>query len=98
GKIIVAAFANIMTLPQQRDDLLLRGREIVGTSYLRVDVAQRRSATEHAFHRARVRHDHDVVLVGALRAQSLWRQHTRDLERDILDAQDLAHYVFTSKN
>src|SRR5205807_2150992 len=49
GEIVVAPFANIVTLPKQRDDLLLRGREIVGTGYLRVDVAQRRSSAEHAF-------------------------------------------------
>ena len=38
---------------------------------LHVDVAQG-GAADDAFHGAGVRHDHDVVLVGALQAEALW--------------------------
>ncbi len=42
-----------------------------------------------AFHRAGIRHDHDVVLVGALRAQSFRREHPANDERHVFDPQDL---------
>ena len=50
-----------------------------GVGDLHVDVAQR-GAAEHAFHRAGVGHDDDVVLVGALRAQAFRREHAGDDE------------------
>ena len=45
------------------------GRQIVWAGDLHVDVPQRRSSAEHSLHRAGVRHDDDVVLIGALGAQ-----------------------------
>src|SRR5207344_1911299 len=95
--IIVTSGTNIMPLPKELDDLLLAGREIVRRSYLHIDPAQGRSSDD-ALHRARVGHDDDVVLVGALRAQSLGREHSCDEEGNTFNAQDLSDGIVRTEN
>ena len=46
----------------------------------------------------RVRHDHDVVLIGALRTEAFRSQHPDDGERHVFDAQDLADGIFVAEN
>src|SRR5206468_7599188 len=54
------------------------------------------SAADHTFHRARIRHYHDVVLIDALRTQSLGRQYASDRERDFLNSQNLANRILVA--
>ena len=86
-----------MPLSEQRDNLLLGRFELLGIGDLHVDIAKIGPA-DYTLHRARVRHDYDVVLVYALRAQSLGRQNTGDCERHLFDSQDLADRIFVSIN
>ena len=67
GEIVVAPGPDIVPLSQQRDNLLLSCFDLPRVPDLHVDVAQVRAAN-HAFHRARVRHDHDIILIDILRA------------------------------
>ena len=66
GEIVVATRPDVMSLSKQRDDLLLRRAHLRCIADLNIHATQRRSA-DHAFHRACVRHDHDVVLIDTLR-------------------------------
>ena len=86
-----------MPLPKQRDDLLLGGFDLASIGDLHVDVAQRRAADD-AFHRTGVRHDDDVVLIDALRAQPFGREHAGNRKRHIFDAQNLADRIFVAVN
>jgi hypothetical protein len=97
SEIIVAAGANVMPLLKQRDDLLLRGFDLAGVANLHVDVAQR-SAADHAFHRTGIRHNDDVVLIHALRAQAFRREHAKNRERHVLNPQNLADRIFVAVN
>ena len=70
GEIVVAAGANVVALAEQLGDLLLRRGEVVGDATC--TLIPRKVVPPHdAFHRARVGHDDDVVLVGPLRARAL---------------------------
>ena len=86
-----------MPLSKQRNDLLLGRFELLCIADLHVNVAQS-CAPDHALHRARVRHNHDVVLIHALCAQSLGCQDTGDRERDLFNSQNLADRIFVSVN
>ena len=66
GEIVVATRPDVMSLSKQRDDLLLRRAHLRCIADLDIHSTQRRSA-DHAFHRACVRHDHDVILIDTLR-------------------------------
>ena len=87
-----------MALPEQFDDLLLRGREIMRARNLHIDIAQGGSSAQHSLHCAGVRHDDDIVLVGALSAQSFWNEDPCDLERNVLHSQDLSDDFVASEN
>ena len=64
---------------------------------LHINVAQV-CAADHPFHRAGIRHDDDIVLIDALRAQPFWREHARDRERHIFDPQNLPDWIFIAVN
>ena len=75
---------------------MLLGRfDLLAVADLHVDVAQVRAAN-HALHRARVRHDHDVILVYTLSAQSLGREDTEDREWHVFNSQNLANGIFVT--
>ena len=84
-------------MSKQRDNLLLSRFDLTRVANLHVDVTQI-VAANHALHRTRIRHDHDVVLVDTLGAQSLRRQHTGDGERYLFDSQNLANRIFIAVN
>ena len=77
--------------------MLLGRLELLRVADLNVDVAQVRAA-DHALHRAGVRHDHDVILVYTLGAQSLGREDAEDREWDLLNSQNLANRIFVTEN
>ena len=86
-----------MPLSQQRDNLLLRRCDLTLIADLDIDVAQG-GAADHTFHRAGVRHDNDVVLIHALRAQAFRGEHAGDRKGHILDPQNLADRIFVAVN
>src|SRR4029450_11867739 len=94
-EIVVAPRPDIMPVWEWRDNLFLSCFDLARVANLHVDVAQISSA-DHALHRARIRHDHDVILIDSLRAQALWCQHTGDRERDLLNPQNLANRVLVA--
>src|ERR1044071_6465662 len=85
SKSVITPGTNIMSLSEQRNDLLLGGLELLRIGDLHVNVPEV-CATDHTLHRARVRHDYDVVLVHALGTQSLGSEHAGDCERDLFDS------------
>ena len=83
-KIVIAAWPYVMPLSKQSNDLLLCCWDLGRIADLHIDVAQS-GAADHAFHRARVRHHDDVVLIHTLRTQPLGREHASDREWHIFD-------------
>ena len=53
---------------------------------------------DDALHRAGVRHDHDIVLVGALNAESFRGEHADDDEGHVLDPQDLTDGIVVAED
>ena len=88
---------DVVPLAQQLGDLLLGRSEFIRRSHLDVDPAQSRPA-EHAFHRARVRHDDNVVLVSALRTEPFRREHAGDQKGHTFDSQNLSDRIFGPEN
>jgi hypothetical protein len=93
GEIVVATFADIVALAEQGNDLLLRRGQVARAGDLGVDIPQRRSTAHDPLHGARVGHDHDVILIGSLRTETLRCQNAGYLERHVFDPQHLAHDV-----
>ena len=75
----------MLPLPKQGNNLLLSRLELLWVADLHIDIAKS-CAADDALHRARVRHDNDVVLIYALCAQSHGHQNTGDHERDLFDS------------
>ena len=86
-----------MSLSQKRNDLLLRGLNLSTIADLDIDVTQS-SSTDDPLHRARKRHDHDIILIDALRAQTFRSQNSGDSEWNIFDPQNLSDWVVVTVN
>src|SRR5207248_11355864 len=96
-EIVVAPGPDIVPLSKERDDLLLRCGNLPAVANLDIDVAQRRPAN-HPLHRAGKRHDHDIVLIDALRAQTLRSQNSSNGEWNILNPQNLSDRIVVTVN
>ena len=95
-EVIVAALLDAVPLPEQVGDAVLDLDDLLGGGGLHVDGAEHGHAGE-ALHAGGVRHDDDVVLIGAEHGSAFGFENAEDFDGYVLDADGLADGVFIGK-